>query len=87
MGDMGLTSKGQVTIPIEVRKKLKLKPGDRVRFVEENGQIVLKPVLKDIRAAFGSIAAPAHVKRYPTQEEIDEAVADSAVERFQRAVR
>lgn len=39
-----VTSKGQITIPIEVRRKLGLKPGDRMRFVEgENGEIVLKP--------------------------------------------
>jgi AbrB family looped-hinge helix DNA binding protein len=39
-----VTSKGQITIPIEVRVKLGIKPGDRVRFVEnENGEIILKP--------------------------------------------
>jgi antitoxin PrlF len=39
-----VTSKGQITIPIEVRRKLGLKPGDRVRFIEgENGEFVLRP--------------------------------------------
>jgi len=34
-----VSSKGQITIPIEIRKKLNLKEGDKVLFVEENGNI------------------------------------------------
>jgi len=36
-----LSSKGQITIPIEIRKKLNLKVGDKVMFLEENGKIVI----------------------------------------------
>ena len=36
-----VTSKGQITIPISIRKKLGVKTGDRVFFVEENGRIYL----------------------------------------------
>jgi AbrB family looped-hinge helix DNA binding protein len=44
MATAAVTSKGQITIPLEVRKKLGIKPGDRVRFVEgERGEIILKP--------------------------------------------
>jgi len=44
MATAAVTSKGQITIPAEVRKKLGLKPGDRVRFVEsENGEFIMKP--------------------------------------------
>jgi antitoxin PrlF len=39
-----LSSKGQVTIPQEVREDLGLRPGDRVDFVKENGKTVLKPM-------------------------------------------
>ncbi len=35
-----LTSKGQITIPVEIRKKLNLKEGDKVIFVEEGNKIV-----------------------------------------------
>ena len=43
MATAALTSKGQITIPVEVRKKLGLKPGDRIGFIEnENGEFVLK---------------------------------------------
>ena len=33
-----VTSKGQVTIPIEIRKKLGIKNGDKFLFVEESGR-------------------------------------------------
>ncbi len=38
-----LTSKGQMTIPQEVRQRLGLKQGDQVVFVTENGPTVMKP--------------------------------------------
>ena len=34
-----VSSKGQITIPIEIRKKLNIKEGDKVLFVEEDGNI------------------------------------------------
>lgn len=37
-----ITSKGQVTIPIGIRRKLGLKSGDAVAFVEKNGQVQLE---------------------------------------------
>lgn len=37
-----LTSKGQTTIPLEVREFLNLKPGDRLRYVRKNGVIELR---------------------------------------------
>jgi AbrB family looped-hinge helix DNA binding protein len=38
-----ISSKGQVTVPIEVRHRLGLKQGDRVEFVFEDGKTVLRP--------------------------------------------
>jgi AbrB family looped-hinge helix DNA binding protein len=38
-----ISSKGQVTVPIEVRHRLGLKQGDRVEFVFEEGRTVLRP--------------------------------------------
>jgi AbrB family looped-hinge helix DNA binding protein len=38
-----ISSKGQVTVPIEVRHRLGLKQGDRVDFVFEDGKTVLRP--------------------------------------------
>ena len=38
-----ISSKGQVTVPVEVRHRLGLKEGDRVEFVFEDGRTVLRP--------------------------------------------
>ena len=34
-------SKGQVTIPISIRKKLNLREGDKVVFIEKDGNMVI----------------------------------------------
>lgn len=36
-----LSSKGQITIPIDIRRKLGLREGDKVIFAEQSGNIVL----------------------------------------------
>ena len=43
MASSTISSKGQVTVPIEVRHRLGLKEGDRVEFVFEDGRTVLRP--------------------------------------------
>ena len=34
-----ITSKGQITVPVEIRKTLSVKPGDHIRFEQEKGGI------------------------------------------------
>ncbi len=41
-GESRITSRGQITVPKEVREKFGLKPGDVICFLEVNGSIVLK---------------------------------------------
>ena len=36
-----VTSKGQITIPIDIRKKLGIREGDKILFVEERGRIII----------------------------------------------
>ncbi len=38
-----ISSKGQITVPQEVRRRLGLEPGDRVEFVVEEGRTILRP--------------------------------------------
>lgn len=51
-----ITAKGQITIPIHIRKKLSLKDGDKVIFIEENGRVVMenstKVALREVQDAF-----------------------------------
>ncbi|MCP4756780.1 MAG: AbrB/MazE/SpoVT family DNA-binding domain-containing protein [Proteobacteria bacterium] len=53
-----VTSKGQVTIPKEIRSFLDIKPRDKINFVVEDGKVFLKPVktLKDFRGSIVPIA-------------------------------
>jgi antitoxin PrlF len=37
-----VTSNRQVTIPVEIMKKLKVRIGDKVLWVERNGEIIIK---------------------------------------------
>ena len=37
-----LTSKGQVTIPKDIRERLGLRPGDEIEFVEQDGSFRLQ---------------------------------------------
>ena len=54
MSTAALTSKGQLTVPVEVRRKMGLKPGDRVVFIEgENGEFILKPKTGSIMDMYG----------------------------------
>lgn len=39
-----LSSKGQLTLPLEIRTHLGLKTGDRVEFVAEDGRIIIRPL-------------------------------------------
>lgn len=55
-----LTTKGQVTIPLDVRRRLGLSAGDRIEFVElENGTFAIKPAIDDVRSLKGLLRKPA----------------------------
>ena len=58
-----ITSKGQTTIPSEIRRHLRLRAGDRVEFVVENdGRVVLIPATVDAMELEGLLApAPRRV--------------------------
>ena len=60
MSTSTLTSKGQTTIPKDVRDRLNLQPGDRLEFViDEDGRVVLLPASIDASALTGILKAPA----------------------------
>ena len=68
-----LTSKGQITLPKEVREKLELNTGDPINFViQPNGDVVLKPAKFDIRKLQGILKSSK--KRPVTIAEMNAAV-------------
>lgn len=55
-----MTSKGQVTIPLDVRKKLGLDQGDRVDFVDlGNNQFGIMAAVEEVTTLKGLVRKPA----------------------------
>ncbi len=69
-----LTSKGQITLPKEVREHFHLSEGDRVEFVfEEGGAVRVQPVKGSVERLFGLLRRPGIGQR--SVEEIDQTIA------------
>lgn len=77
-----LTSKGQVTIPKEIRDQLGLKPGDKVEFTLHNdGILQVVPRRGSIRDLKGILPKP---KVSLSLEELDDAIARAVIDRARR---
>uniref|UniRef100_Q3ARN5 Transcriptional regulator, AbrB family n=1 Tax=Chlorobium chlorochromatii (strain CaD3) TaxID=340177 RepID=Q3ARN5_CHLCH len=73
-----MTSKGQVTIPKEIRDLLELHSGDRLEFTFEKwGRLVVSPVKKNVDDLFGRLFDPTR-KAFST-----EAINDALRQKFQ----
>jgi antitoxin PrlF len=79
-----LTSKGQITIPAETRKRLRLVPGSKIDFVQNAaGETVLRTKTGDIRVLRGILkyhGPPVSI------EEMNEAIGRAVVESFNRSI-
>ena len=55
-----ITMRGQITIPVRIRKRLGVKDGDKVIFVEENGRVIMENAamiaLRNAQASFAGEA-------------------------------
>jgi antitoxin PrlF len=71
-----ITSKGQITIPKEIRAALNLHPGDRLDFIIENGRVYVQPVDVDVRSLSGLLYKPD--RQSVSLEEMDDAIAQGA---------
>jgi antitoxin PrlF len=82
MATSTVTSKGQITIPIEVRQALKLEAGSRVEFVElPNGTYELIPATRSIKELKGIVK---HSGPPISIEEMDDAIGEAVAERVRR---
>ena len=51
-----ITSKGRITLPVEIRRALGVGPGDRVSFrTAPDGRVVVEPETLDLRSLRGSV--------------------------------
>ena len=60
-----VTRKGQVTIPVKIRRKFKIEENSKVEIVEEDGKIVIKkqPSIFDLAGSGAGKASVEEVKR------------------------
>lgn len=78
-----MTSKGQLTVPKEIREKLGLKPGDRVDMViESDGSVRMRPASLKARDTFGILAKYGHQGKPDTPEEMDESIKEYIRKKF-----
>ena len=50
-----VTGKGQVTIPVEIRRLLEVSPGDQVLFRVKGGTVELQPTAMTLEDTFGAV--------------------------------
>ena len=74
-----ITSKGQITIPVQVRNALGVSVGDRVEFVElKKGEFAIVPLTRSLRELNGMFKGR---RRKPASiAEMDAAIARGAAE-------
>jgi antitoxin PrlF len=81
-----LSSKGQVTIPREVREFLNIFPGDGVRFEIRGEDVVVKPLRRQsLESLLGSLkSSQPYVGQEAEQAAMEQAVADELIQKLRR---
>lgn len=80
-----LTSKGQVTIPKEIRQRLGLRQGDQLIFrFDEAGRLTVEPASPNLLGDLPGLLHHRAGKRPATIEEMNKAVREEAGKRFVR---
>ncbi len=82
-----MTSKGQTTVPKQVRDFLGLEEGSQIEWVVDDGKAIVKP-----RTPLRAVDLANFLGKPPkgagaTIKDLDEAIGQAVVERFERAVR
>ena len=73
-----MTSKGQVTVPVDIREKLGIKAGDRLDFhLADSGKLSVIPVKRRSILESRNDLEPLNLGRPLTQSDIDEAVGEA----------
>jgi antitoxin PrlF len=81
-----MTSKGQLTVPKEIRETLGLKEGTKFSVTIENGSVVARPKNRSIMELAGILGKAPNGKSL-TLEEMDEAIGEMLGEDDERIKR
>ena len=78
-----VTSKGQITVPKDIRERLGLRAGDRIAFRErEDGSIVVEPETVSLMTLAGSVRSTV---TGVTVVQMNEAIVAAAAQRIRRS--
>lgn len=84
MRNAKLSSKGQVTIPKEIRDYLQLHIGDHLQFIiDRKGKVILTAQTEDVRDLYGALKVK--IKRKNSSEEMDRSIGRAVKRKFLRA--
>jgi AbrB family looped-hinge helix DNA binding protein len=50
-----MTAKGQVTIPVSLRRRLHLEPADKVAFILDGDEVKIRPVERSLMTGYRSV--------------------------------
>lgn len=77
-----LTSKGQTTIPKEIREFLRLEPNDKIVFIPDGRRVFLIPITGTILDLKGVVKHPAKrpIDFLKLREDVKEKVAEETIE-------
>ena len=75
-----VTSKGQVVVPVRIRRKFGIKAGTRLNFQEDNGRIVVQPVTKEYISSFRGIFKLKPGEKSAVREHLDDRAKERACE-------
>lgn len=81
-----VTKKGQITIPVDVRRELGIREGDQVGFIKQGGDYILVRPEDIVRRLAGSLSAY-RLPRPLTIEEEDEAYQQGVADEVVRSMR
>lgn len=80
-----LTSKGQTTIPKKIRDRLRLRAGDRLKFIlQPDGRVLIVPTTVHARDLKGMLTPP---EKPVSLEQMERAIHDTAVSCARRPQR
>ncbi len=72
-----MTQKGQVTIPVEIRARLGLKPKDKVRFEVEGEVVTLHPAPSRLLQGYGAVTPRKRPENWKkVRAEVEQAIAE-----------
>ena len=79
-----ITSKGQITIPVDLREALGIKVGDKIRFTRKGDDILIQRKKKYTLEDLMNVVPRSKIKL--TIKQMDEAIAEAVVARYERSL-